>query len=235
MGRLCCEVYLIFLQTVTIIPLNPTQHFTFIYLRNIPFYVRYIKLHRSDITTESNSSLYCSQRCIMWAWLSAFSLPEISANNRAIIPPSSEECLAVCRERHTPNSASTIWMTLQLDVPLLWVQQQHHNTHSGQNSNIIQMFTRNQITKQAPTIEAVSRMHRRPSRPTEASHKWWGDKTREAGPRGWPLTSCSGFSWTTCWLETPSWAEESGSRIMISDVLIDRLRTHTWDHCFYKQ
>lgn len=117
------------------------------------------------------------------------------------------------------------------------VQQQHHNTHSGQNSNIIQMFTRNQITKRAPTMEAVSRMHRSPSRPTEASHKWWGDKTREAGPRGWPPTSCSGFSWTTCWLETPSvsWAEESGSRIMISDVLIGRLRMHTWDHCFHKQ
>lgn len=35
------------------------------YLRNVPFYVRYIELHGSDITTESNSSLYCSQRSIM--------------------------------------------------------------------------------------------------------------------------------------------------------------------------
>lgn len=61
------------------------------------------------------------------------------------------------------------------------------------------------------TIEAVSRTHNEPSWPAEASHKWWGDRARQAGPKGWPRTSCSGFSRTTCWLKGPSvpWAGEN--------------------------
>lgn len=62
------------------------------------------------------------------------------------------------------------------------------------------------------TIEAVSRTHNEPSRPAEASHKWWGDRARQAGPKGWPRTSCSGFSRTTWWLKGPSVPWAGGNR-----------------------
>lgn len=62
------------------------------------------------------------------------------------------------------------------------------------------------------TIEAVSRTHNEPSRPAEASHKWWGDRARQAGPKGWPRTSCSGFSGTTCGLKGPSVPWAGGNR-----------------------
>lgn len=78
--------------------------------------------------------------------------------------------------------------------------------HTTDNENMTQMFIRikyNKI-KWAATMEGVFRTRSRPSRPTEVSHSWWGDRTREAGPRGWPRTSCSGLRWTTGWLESVS-------------------------------
>lgn len=80
----------------------------------------------------------------------------------------------------------------------------------------------------APTMEAVSLMRSRPSRPTEASHNWWGDRTREAGPRGWPFTSCTGFSLTTCWLGRPSvsWEKERrnpNQRIIVSYLWFEQI------------
>lgn len=150
-------------------------------------------------------------------------LPDVSAHKRAIFEAYSEECATVCGKGHVPDSTETARVTLQFNVPLLEVWQRHREWKAGFKN--IHSKNEKQEIKWDLTMDAVCLIRSKPSRATEANHKRWGERAREAGPSGWPLTSCTGFSSTPCWSERSplSWENRSESRII-------RFKMHTWDH-----
>lgn len=103
-------------------PCNQSLQFYLLFSLFFLLFLCSIKLHRSGITTESNSSLYCSQQCNMSEWQCA--LLDKYTDDRTITVACGEECLAVCREWRVLNSAAAIRMALQFDVLLLQSKQQ---------------------------------------------------------------------------------------------------------------
>lgn len=118
------------------------------------------------------------------------------------------------------------WLSVEKDtlrMPPRWQEWQCSSMYRSCRWSIFIMkpvnknMYKNSKLKWALTMDSVSLICSKPSRPTEANHKWWGDRMSEAGPSIWALTSCSGFSWITCSLEKPSvtWEDKSEFCVLI--------------------
>lgn len=83
-------------------------------LFNVQYQTEWVtSLLRATVPPAVHSCALCNHDRLLAA------LPEISAHKRAVFKTSGKECLAVCREGQTPNSAMTAQVALQLNVSLL--------------------------------------------------------------------------------------------------------------------